>query len=307
MAAALAVSAASADSPTLTLNNGLAFPKVSFGLQVYDDDTAKQYTLLALQAGIRNFFSSVLAGNQIGFGNALGASTVARKDIFVCGSADTASCSGFDDCRSQTAQACQTNLDDIGSGGGLGGYVDMIMLDYPSGDCDSILGQWAAFEDMLKNGTTKSIAVSNFSPDQIDCIVKNSTSAGAGPGRSSSSNSDVKHRAGYFTAQTPPAVNQLSYSVGHGSDTSVADDAARGGVVVQAYSPLSGGILPQDPDCIAIGKSHNKSAAQVALRWILQRNATFTTSASSLEHFQDDLAIFDFALTDAEMATLNAK
>ena len=75
-------------------------------------------------------------------------------------------------------------------------------------------------------------------------------------------------------SSTPPAVNQLPYAVGSGKDTSVADDAAKGGVVVQAYSPLNSGSLATDPDCAAIGKRHGKSAAQVALRWIVQRNAT---------------------------------
>merc|ERR1711871_545260 len=99
---------------------------------------------------------------------------------------------------------------------------------------------------------------------------------------------------------TKPAVNQLPYSVGHGSDTSVYDNKRYGNVVVQAYSPLGSGSLLSDPDLVAIGKSYGKSAAQVALRWIIQRGAAFTTSASSLRHFQQDLAIFDFELTDKE-------
>merc|ERR1719326_560191 len=78
-------------SPNLKLNNGLLFPSVSFGLQVYDDDTAESLTTIALQAGIRNFFSSVLAGNQQGFGRAIANTSVARKDIFICGSVNTGS------------------------------------------------------------------------------------------------------------------------------------------------------------------------------------------------------------------------
>lgn len=270
-----------AHKPNVVLNNGLTFPAVSFGLQVYDDDTAEQYTTIALGAGIRNFFSSVLAGNQNGFGRAISKTSVARKDIFICGSVNTGNgiCSGFDDCKSATAQGCAANMQDIGSG--LKGYLDMIMLDYPASDCDSIRGQWAAFEDMLHSKQTKSIAVSNFSPDQLDCVLGNATAA--------------------------PAVNQMPYSVGHGSDTTVADDFQRKGVIVQAYSPLGSGSLIGDPDCIAIGKAHNKTSAQVALRWIIERNATFTTSASTSEHFSQDLDIFDFQLTPAEMATLNAK
>jgi diketogulonate reductase-like aldo/keto reductase len=161
-------------------------------------------------------------------------------------------------------------------------YLDMIMLDYPASDCPSIVGQWLAFEGMLKAGKTKSIAVSNFSPQQLDCIVSNKS-------------------------MTVPAVNQMPYSVGDASQTVVADNAKRGGILVQAYSPLQSGGLANDPDCVAIGKSHQKSGAQVALKWILQHNASFTTSASSAAFFAEDIALFDFTLSAAEMKRLDAK
>jgi len=264
---------------TVMLNSKQIFPSASFGLQVYDDDTAKAYTMLAIQAGFRNFFSSVLAGNQNGFGEGFRASNIDRTEVYICGSVNTGSgaCSGFDDCKTQTAQGCTSNLQTIGVK-----YLDQIMLDYPAGDCPSIQGQWAAFEDMLSAGGTKSISVSNFNNDQLDCIVSNKSS-------------------------TVPAVNQLPYSVGDGHETVVADNAARGGIVVQAYSPLQSGGLQNDPDLVAIGKNYNKSWAQVALRWIVQHNATFTTSCSELDYFQEDVSIFDFALTAAEMARLDAK
>ena len=265
-----------ADLAATKLNNGIEFPKVSFGLQVYDDKTASKYTALALQAGIRNFFASVLAGNQKGFGAALkAAKDIPRNDIFICGSANTATCSSYKACYEQTSAACANNLKDIGVD-----YLDQIMLDYPSGDCQSIQGQWKAFEDMLREKKTRSIAVSNFSPKQLDCIPSNATT---------------------------PAVNQLPYSVGHGGDSSVQDNFAHGKIIVQAYSPLGSGSVLSDPDVVRISHKHNKSTAQVALRWILQRNATFTTSASSLEHFQQDLDLFNFELSQAEMKTLNAK
>ena len=271
-----ALAASPGSGQDVALNDGLVFPKVSFGLQVYDDDTATRLTTFALEAGVRNFFASVLAGNQKGFGKAVAAwNETRRESLFICGSANTASCSGFDDCKEQTVAACHQNLQDLGLQ-----YLDMIMLDYPSGDCDSIRGQWTAFEEMLQNRTTKSIAVSNFSPQQLDCIPANATT---------------------------PAVNQLPYSVGHGSDTSVADNKAHGGIIVQAYSPLASGSILSDADCISIGKAHDKSPAQVALRWIIQRNATFTTSSGSEAHFREDLDIFDFELSAEEMQTLNSK
>lgn len=312
--------------PAAPLPPRLSFPVVSFGLQVYDDGTATQLTTMALGVGFRNFFSSVLAGNQQGFGAAIKATSVPRSEIFICGSVNTGSgaCSGTADCKTQTAAGCQTNLQDIGVD-----YLDMsefvssvrprshrwharsplrrayrrahrsteslaparlrrslprstVMLDYPAGDCPSIVGQWAAFEEMLAANKTRSIAVSNFSPTQLDCILANKTA-------------------------TVPAVNQLPYSVGHGGDSSVSDDAKRGGTIVQAYSPLDSGSLASDPDCASIGKKHGKSAAQVALKWILQRNATFSTQTDSKQYFQEDIDLFDFELTTAEMAKLNAK
>ena len=85
--ALLLTAAAAADITSVPLNNGLTFPAVSFGLQVYDNPTASKLTTVALKAGIRNFFASVLAQNQKGFGQAIAASNVPRQDIFICGSA----------------------------------------------------------------------------------------------------------------------------------------------------------------------------------------------------------------------------
>ena len=73
------------------------------------------------------------------------------------------------------------------------------------------------------------------------------------------------------------------------------------------YSPLGGGGVIGDPDCIAIGKAHNKSSAQVALRWITQHNVTYSTQTDNAQYFAEDVDIFDFELTAAEMAKLDAK
>jgi diketogulonate reductase-like aldo/keto reductase len=141
----------------------------------------------------------------------------------------------------------------------------------------------------------------------------------------------------------------MPYAVGDAAQTVVADNAKRGGILVQAYSPLQGGALASDPDCVAVGKAHSKSGAQVALKWILQHNASFTTSAvppaphasaahrgcgclligadfaasaalwlccvpqrrcvpqGSAEFFAQDIDLFDFTLSPAEMKKLDGK
>lgn len=262
------------------LGNGLAFPTASFGLQVYDDATGQQLTELALSVGYRNFFASVLAGNQKGFARGVKASGVPREEMFICGSVLSNSASGFESAYQATKRGCRENLEAFAVGGI--DYVDMIMLDYPGGDCESIRGQWRAFEEMYKAGKTRSLAVSNFSPEQLDCILQGGTTVA-------------------------PVVNQLPYSV-RSHDAKAVEENTKRGVVVQAWSPLKSGqpSLFANKVCEEIGKSYGKSAAQVALRWIVQSGATFTTQTKSRDHFVEDLNIFDFQLSEAEMQRLGA-
>lgn len=126
----------------------------------------------------------------------------------------------------------------------------------------------------------RTIAVSNFNVDQLKCITAN-------------------------TSLTVPSVNQMPYSVGHGSDTVVTDDG-KFGIHVMAYSPLGSGSVLSDPIVLKIASTHQKSAAQVALRWIVQRNVSIATQSTNPDHLKDDAAIFDFSLTSDEMAQLNA-
>jgi diketogulonate reductase-like aldo/keto reductase len=281
---ALAAQAPTSGNPkaggaTVKLNNNISFGVASFGLQIYGNDKAQQLTTIALKAGFRNFFASVLAGNQRGFGAAIRATHVPRSEIFVCGSVNTGDCHGMAQCKAETAKGCRDNLRDLGTAVGV---LDMIMLDYPAHNCDGIKGQWAAFEAMLKSGTTKSIAVSNFSPEQLDCIVKDPT-------------------------LTVPAVNQMPFSVSS-DDSVLRANKQRGNIFVQAYSPLQSGRLVEDADCATIGRAHGgKSAAQVALKYILQKGAGFTTSALTASEFREDIGLFDWALSKAEMAKLDAR
>lgn len=266
---------APAGVPAALLNNGVRMPKVAFAAQLWDPDTCESATKSAFAAGFRFIWSSALIGNdcQAAQAKAIKASGIARQELFIGGTANTQGCSSEDDCYQQTKTAAEGQFAVLGEA-----VLDMLMLDYPaSDDCDSINGQWRAFEEFYAAKKTRTIAVSNFDLKQLACLH----------------------------GKTVPVVNQMSYSVGHGSDSVVADDEKLG-VVVQAYSPLGSGGLATDPLCVSIGKAHSKSGAQVALRWIIQRNATIATQSTNEDHLKADLDIFDFELTDDEMAKLNA-
>mmetsp|Transcript_14229 Transcript_14229/g.23559 ORF Transcript_14229/g.23559 Transcript_14229/m.23559 type:complete len:338 (-) Transcript_14229:25-1038(-) len=270
-------------APIATLSDGMTqFPLASFGLQIYDDATAYQLTLLALEVGYRNFFASVLAGNQRGFAKAVRDSGIARSDLFICGSVVSNRAAGYDEAKQATTKGWKRNMEAFGVGGI--DYLDQIMLDYPGPDCPSIQGQWAAFEDMHSQKLTKTLSVSNFSAEQLDCVLKD--------------------------CKVKPLVNQLPYGVGYHQPAAVEENAKRG-ILVQAWAPLGkslGGRFSSSMKgtCANIGKKYGKSYAQVALRWIVQTGASFTTQSKSKQHFEEDLNIFDFSLTEEEMVTLSA-
>jgi len=293
--AGIAAPALAAATPTLPyttqpgykLNTGQAFPTASFGLQVYDDATAEKLTSLALEVGYRNFFASVLARNQRGFARAIKASGIPREELFICGSVLSNSVRGFADAKALSARGCAENMEAF-SVGGID-YIDMIMLDYPGPDEDSLRGQWEALEEMQAAKLTRSLAVSNYNAKQLDVVLA--------------------------MKGTVPTVNQLPYGVGfagnyeaRGGATAVLENNRKRGVLVQAWSPLRQLLrssIAKDA-CANIGKKYGKSAAQVGLRYIADTGACFTTQTRTRAHFEEDLDIFDFKLTAEEVATLAA-
>ena len=277
--------ASSTYESAVTLSDGLVFPLASFGLQVYDDATAERLTMLAIEAGFRNFFASVLAGNQRGFARGVKASGIPRSELFICGSVVSNRAMDAETAFKLTKLGCEENMEAFGVGGIE--TLDMIMLDYPGPDCECIRAQWKAFEEFKAEGRTKSLAVSNFVPAQLDCLL---------------------------TAPklvTRPTVNQLPYCVGY-HDPGVIGANRRRGIHVQAWSPLGNGRLTRfsrDAEkarevCAQVGERYGKTAAQVALRFITQTGASFTVQSKSAAHFREDVQLFDFELSREDMAQL---
>ena len=207
---AAAVGIDPSDSTQFIMNNGQTMPVVSFGFEIYGNDQASLLMGIALDAGVRNFFASVLASNQPGVGAKIATMEadhgVRREEIFVCGSVTQCRTSMTDaQCYTYTADMAARNLRDLSLP-----YVDQIMLDYPpSSQCDAntcmlIKSQWRACTDMLERGETLSIAVSNYCPCHLDCIISDP--------------------AGLVV----PVVNQLKYHVGMG-----------GGAILTAFRLIS--------------------------------------------------------------------
>lgn len=290
-AAAAAAAASTAAPPALAAPSGAViggarvpidgakdgFPLASFGLQVYDDETAYRLTLTALEVGYRNFFASVLAGNQKGFARAVKASGIPRDQLYICGTVLSNRVRGEQAAFDKTQKGCNENM--IAMAAGDIGHLDQIMLDYPGPDAESVQGQWRAFEQMKSDGLVDTLAVSNFSPGQLDAVLA--------------------------LKGTKPAVNQLPFSLANNPPGLLEYNKERG-VLVQSWSPLSRVLTNPTyrTELASIGSNYGKSAAQVGLRYIVQRGASFCTQSKSKSHFEEDLNVFDFELTTKEMAQL---
>ena len=290
----LLVAVAASAPNTVLLNNGVVMPSIAFAASTWPAEICYNATLTALRSGFRFIWSSALVGKdcQDSQATAIAVSGVPRSSIFIAGTVDTQRCTSEKECHNQTlAGGLEQMSGPLGTAAWPDG-IDMLMLDFPSAaGCEGIAGQWSALSELyFAHSPTlapRSIAVSNFGQQELACLFPPFSSP-ATP-----------------SAIVPPVVNQLSFSVGHGSTAAVGANGAHG-ILVQAYSPLGGGRLVHDPLLQQIGAAHGKSAAQVALRWIIQHNATVATQSTNAAHLKEDLSIFDFSLTPSEMATLDA-
>jgi len=263
-------SAAATAIPTIKLNTGAEMPMISFGTWQFSPDVAQSAVTSALKVGFNHIDTANDYNNQDGVGKAL--KGVDRKSYFLTTKVPPGS-------PADTEKALQDDLDQLGVE-----YVDLMLVHFPpsSNDCDSMQAQWKAMEDFYKAGKAKAIGVSNYCISSLKCLEKIQT--------------------------VVPAVNQIKYHVGEGPDPdglkSYADSK---GIVTQAYSPLGDGSMELITGALVtgIGKAHNMTGPQVAMRWIYENGVPFSTKTTKESHMQEDLEIFSFKLEDTEKSKLD--
>ena len=166
--------------------------------------------------------------------------------------------------------------------------VDLMLLHWPCDTMEDTIRTYRALEDFQLAGKARAIGISNFNASAIDALYANKL-------------------------RVPPAVNQCGFSIGghnntkFGRDLQTLDKCREKKITYAAYSPLGGlsGVdVLKNPTVLAVGEAHNKSSAQVALRWVTQQGVVAVTASTKASHLRGDLDIFDFTLTDDEMASL---
>jgi len=277
--------------PTVKVPLVKQFPLASFGLQIYDNDTAYKLTTDALEVGYRNFFASVLAGNQKGFAQAIRDSNIPRDELYICGSVLSNRATTYSDAYKLTTRGCMENLSVMNkNSNGKIDYLDMIMLDYPTKSEEGVIGQWDSFLEFQNDQHVAHLAVSNFNARQLDLCIKNETG---------------KNGSGVI-----PTVNQLPVSIANHPRGMMEENSKRG-VHVQSWSPLSS-TLPRYKNAMKeVGERYvgadgqRKSAAQVGLRWVVQNGGSYCVQSKKSTHFAEDLNVFDFELSQRDMDLLN--
>lgn len=156
-------------------------------------------------------------------------------------------------------------------------YVDLYLVHFPPPRL--VLSTWKKMETIAKRGLAKSIGVSNYALGDLNKTLQ--------------------------AAEIPPVVNQIHLSPYHYSKD-LAESCEALGVAVEAYSPLTRGKSLGDPVPTSIAEAHGKSAAQVLIRWSLQRGFIVIPKSARKERIESNAEVFDFVLTDAEMGQLDS-
>ncbi|KUI40014.1 2,5-diketo-D-gluconic acid reductase [Mycobacterium sp. GA-1199] len=254
--------------PTVTLNDDHTMPVFGLGVGELSDSEAEQAVLAALSAGYRLIDTAASYGNEEAVGRAIKASGVPRDEIFVTTKLATSDL-GF-----QSSQdALKASLGRLGLD-----YVDLYLIHWPAGEQGKYVDSWGGLMKRKEVGDTKSIGVANFHAEHLSDVIDLS----------------------FFT----PAVNQIEL---HPllSQAELREVNAGYGIVTQAYGPLGVGRLLENETVTSVAQAHGKTAAQVLIRWSVQLGNAVIARSSKPERIAANLEVFDFELTDDEMASLN--
>ncbi|MGY2876665.1 2,5-diketo-D-gluconate reductase A [Marmoricola sp. URHA0025 HA25] len=257
--------------PTLTLNDARTIPQLGFGVfQIPPADTAAAVSE-ALEIGYRHIDTAEMYRNEEGVGKAVAESGLARDEVFLTSKLNN----GFhrpDDAR----RAFDATLTALGTD-----HVDLFLIHWPlptryDGD---FVSTWNTLIEFQADGRARSIGVSNFQVDHLERLARETS--------------------------VVPAVNQIEVHPYFGNEEVRTADAAAG-ILTEAWSPIAQGDVLDDPVVNAIADRLGRTPSQVVLRWHVQRGDIVFPKTTHPERMRENFAIFDFELTDDDVAAITA-
>jgi 2,5-diketo-D-gluconate reductase A len=257
-----------AEIPTVTLNDGNTIPVLGLGVGELSEAETEQAVSTALEAGYRLIDTAAAYGNEQAVGRAIAASGVRRDEVFVTTKLATGDL-GF-----QASQdAIKASVERLGLD-----YVDLYLIHWPGGDPGKYVDSWGGLMKRREDGLTRSIGVANFHAEHLSNIIDLS----------------------FFT----PAINQIElHPLLNQAELRAVN--AEYGIVTEAYGPLGIGRLLDNPTIGSVAQAHGKTPAQALIRWSIQLGNVVIPRSANPERIKSNLDVFDFELSDEEMATLN--
>ena len=272
-AAAQDIYRTAANVPMVQLNNGILMPQ--FGLRTFfqpSDSVCEQSCLTALKAGYRHIDTAHAYNDEAGVGRAVKESGIPREEIWI-----TSKLWPTEYGEGKTLKAIDEMLERLQLD-----YIDLLYVHQPVGD---FVGAWKDMEKAVAMGKVRALGISNFdaSDEVFDRIMRESV---------------VK-----------PAVLQMECHP-YAQRLAMREKVKRYGIHITSWFPLGGamskGTLLKDPTIVSIAEAHEKTPAQVILRWHIQEGLSVIPGSSNPSHINENILIFDFELSDEEMARMLA-
>ena len=252
---------------TIKLNNGVEIPILGFGVfQIADPAECERSVVDAIEVGYTHIDTAASYMNEEAVGRGIKQSGVAREKLFITTKLWIQS-NGYEG----TLKAFERSLKRLQLD-----YIDLFLIHQPFGD---VYGEWRAMEELYGQGKARAIGVSNFQPDRImDLMIHN---------------------------KITPAVNQIEvnpFQQQIDTQTFLQDN----GVMVEAWAPFAEGKnnIFQNEVLLSIAAKYNKSAAQVILRWVVQRGIIALAKSTRKERMIENINVLDFELSAEDMAAI---
>lgn len=253
---------------TVKLHNGVEMPILGYGVYQVTPEECERCVADALSVGYRSIDTAQAYFNEQQVGDAICKSGIAREEIFLTTKVWITNAGEERAARSidESLRKLQTD------------YVDLLLIHQPFGD---YYGTWRAMEATYKAGQARAIGVSNFYPDRFIDLAEH--------------------------VEIKPMVNQVETHV-FNQQRKAQEIMERYGTRIMSWGPFAEGRnnLFTNPVLVGIGKKYGKSSAQVALRYLIQRDVIVIPKSTHIERMRQNMEVFDFALADDDMAAIAA-
>ena len=252
----------------VTLNNGIQMPILGYGVYQVKNEECERCVLDAIDAGYRLIDTAQSYSNEEAVGNAIKKCGVAREDLFITTKVWISN-GGYEKAKA----SLQKSLKKLQSE-----YIDLVLIHQPFND---YYGTYRAMEEAYKEGWIRAIGVSNFYVDRLIDL--------------------------YSFVEVKPAVNQIETHVFHQQKTA-HEYMEKYNIQHESWGPFAEGRKDffTNPVLVKIGEKYSKSAAQVALRYLIQNHVVVIPKSTHKERMIENINVFDFKLNDEDMKLISA-